>query len=75
VVIFFSEHILEDFWQEFNNSLWISDFQNIVQVKLGLVALKPVLSPVLHFLLNLFWNADLWSRTLYSFSFKGKWLS
>tara|TARA_B110001450_G_scaffold4106_1_gene4207 strand:- start:310 stop:537 length:228 start_codon:yes stop_codon:yes gene_type:complete len=73
--VLFLKHILEDFWQELNNSLWISDFQNIVQVKLCLVALKPVLSPVLHLLLDLFWNADLWSCTFYSFSFKGKWLS
>jgi len=71
--ILFLEHILEDFWQELNNSLWISDFQNVVQVKLGLVALEPVLSPVLHLLLDLLRHTDLWPFALQS-KWLGRWL-
>ena len=64
MLCFFLNHILENFWQKFNNSLWISDFQNIIQIKLGLVTLEPILSPVFHLLLNLFWNGYLNSFTL-----------
>jgi hypothetical protein len=71
--ILFFQHILKDFWQELNNSLWVSYFQNVVQVKLGLVTLEPILSSVLHLLLNLLRHTYLWSSDLQS-KWLGRWL-
>lgn len=70
MIILFFKHILKDFWQELNNSLWISDFQYVIQIKFCLVTLEPILSSVLHLLLYLLRHTYLWSSNLQS-----KWLS
>jgi hypothetical protein len=50
VSIFFLAHIFHYLGHELNNSLWVPDLQHVIEVKLGLVVSKPVLSPQFHFL-------------------------
>ena len=41
-------HILHDFRNKLNNSLWVPDLQDIVEIQLGLVLLQPVFPPLVH---------------------------
>lgn len=49
-------HVRKDLWNEFNNWLWISNLKDVVQIKLRLVGLQPILSSVLHFFSDLLWH-------------------
>ena len=56
-------HVCEDLWDEFDDWLWISNLKDIVQIKLCLVCLQPILPSVLHFFSDLvrYWKAIAWS--------------
>ena len=41
-------HILHDFRDKLNDSLWVPDLQDIIEVQLGLVLLQPIFPPLVH---------------------------
>lgn len=49
----FFPHVLNDFWNKFHNRLRVSEFKDIIKIKLSLVVLQILLSSLIHFLLNL----------------------
>lgn len=45
--------VVHDFWHKFDHRLWVSDFKDVVKIKLLFVFLEPNLSSGLHLSLDL----------------------
>lgn len=66
MIQFFLLQINQDFRDEFDHRLWVSNFQDVVQIQVGLVLSEPLLPPRVHlgyYLLQLF-RVEPWLRQI-----------